>query len=535
MAKNNTSDTNKAKNTFIPTLNIGLGGTGTRALLRAKLMINKMYGEIPPYIKFLALDTTTTDFSNVDELGGTTAKFDGGEVLHLSVPNVRMLLENQPHIDKFVPGKNKGANMSILNGSGQVRSNGRIALFHNYSNIKEILRTVIESLRSNHQDENTANKYFRDSKNKVIINVVCSIAGGTGSGMFLDIPFIIHSLGILEPNDEINAYLVLPEIYISGLKGVEKKRLRPNAYGALKELDFLSYEAINKKLKIQYNSNRSYSIEKEPYKYIFLIDNQDHKGINIYTKVDEINDFLGACLYLSGGAAAKDLIDAMDNMKKEDVDKIERIRPIYSGMGLAEIYYDGESIANIFVDKLIRDSLLYNWTTSFKNVADISKDMDEFLKDMVIREEDQHNELIDRILSASIEQNPQTPSEYDDSEIFQISTDYIKSIREYSENISLKKRDEILNPLKTSISEFINKKMFETGGISYCRTFIKIFTEKCQSLKTMMDTEAHDKESGFEIKVTRIEEDKKTRLKISRKLRVYLKEKNVNNYGTNSL
>ena len=39
------------------TLYVGLGGTGVRAILRAKQCFMDSYGEIPPMVTFLAIDT----------------------------------------------------------------------------------------------------------------------------------------------------------------------------------------------------------------------------------------------------------------------------------------------------------------------------------------------------------------------------------------------------------------------------------------------------------------------------------------------
>ena len=39
------------------TLFVGLGGTGVKAILRAKQCFMDAYGEIPPMVAFLAIDT----------------------------------------------------------------------------------------------------------------------------------------------------------------------------------------------------------------------------------------------------------------------------------------------------------------------------------------------------------------------------------------------------------------------------------------------------------------------------------------------
>ena len=46
------------------TLLIGLGGTGFKAILNAKKMFYENYGEIPPMIGFLGIDTDRPGLEN---------------------------------------------------------------------------------------------------------------------------------------------------------------------------------------------------------------------------------------------------------------------------------------------------------------------------------------------------------------------------------------------------------------------------------------------------------------------------------------
>lgn len=57
------------------TLLIGLGGTGIKAILNAKKMFYENYGEIPPMIGFIGMDTDAPALSNVSVIAGDGTKY----------------------------------------------------------------------------------------------------------------------------------------------------------------------------------------------------------------------------------------------------------------------------------------------------------------------------------------------------------------------------------------------------------------------------------------------------------------------------
>ena len=65
------------------TLMIGLGGTGITAILNAKKMLYENYGEIPPMIGFIGIDTDRPGLSNafVEANDGTRISLSNSEQL----------------------------------------------------------------------------------------------------------------------------------------------------------------------------------------------------------------------------------------------------------------------------------------------------------------------------------------------------------------------------------------------------------------------------------------------------------------------
>ena len=129
------------------TLYVGLGGTGMAALLNTKKMFVDTYGEVPPMIGFLGIDTD----------GGAYNKF----LLSKKSPTGRVVLEQSEQLpitvekameiynyDKenleWLPEDNLRYLTSMTLGAGQVRTNGRFAFTVNRDKIIMRVRAILD-------------------------------------------------------------------------------------------------------------------------------------------------------------------------------------------------------------------------------------------------------------------------------------------------------------------------------------------------------------------------------------------------------
>src|SRR5437773_8256179 len=110
------------KHTLKKTAVIGLGGTGAQAVIYMKRKLLSTYGEIPPLIKFLVIDTTEQDEVREDEVG-----LDPGEFLKLEVREPGALMANNREIREWIP--ENIPRFSLTAGAKQVRALGRMAVF----------------------------------------------------------------------------------------------------------------------------------------------------------------------------------------------------------------------------------------------------------------------------------------------------------------------------------------------------------------------------------------------------------------------
>ena len=164
------------------TLYIGLGGTGVATLLRVKKCFIDSYGEIPPMIGFLAIDTDTAAFNKeVTSNLNKKIKLEQHELLVVSVRGALATYRNNPRDYDWVPEKNIDKLSSIAGaGAGAVRSNGRFIAYYNYARIENNIQSVITKINQHIPQES---KYTVDTNKDgieypVTINVFSSVAGG---------------------------------------------------------------------------------------------------------------------------------------------------------------------------------------------------------------------------------------------------------------------------------------------------------------------------------------------------------------------
>lgn len=133
--------------------------------------------------------------------------------------------EYHPSIMKWFPEYQGGKDDFLVHGharhggAAQWRPFGRLGLFLHIKQTYKLLDELYRRVRNATQDGSP-----------VLVYVVCSLAGGTGSGMFWDIAFLLRTI---DPDCVINGVFLLPEVFA----GVDRGgRIEANAYAALKEI-----------------------------------------------------------------------------------------------------------------------------------------------------------------------------------------------------------------------------------------------------------------------------------------------------------
>ena len=382
------------------TIYIGLGGTGVTALLKIKKCFIDSYGEVPPMIAFLAIDTDGAATSK-SETGnrGQEITLDKNELLVCTVKGALAVYQTNPNTFSWVPDQNVRALKNIQGGgAGQIRSNGRfIAYFNNHdiqTNIQSLVNRVNQLLPPNSPfqvEQNSQNIEF-----PIDVNVFASVAGGTGSGMLVDVLTLVQRA--LEAQSQVfhlYPWIVLPEIFRTINSGPSMANVLYNAYGALRELDSLAHLEPNMP-SIDFGYTQ---VNAAPFDYAFTINNTNRAGTT-FSRLDDIMDIVAKCAFLPANKMGDDLRSPFDNIRinvETGMHNIQDKKAWAVSTGSAELIYDRQSVARTMTNRIM--ALLCS--SMGQSDQDGTKDANTFVdrQDVLIRENQGRDDVINHLLS----------------------------------------------------------------------------------------------------------------------------------------
>lgn len=382
------------------TLYVGIGGTGVASLLKIKKCFIDSYGEIPPMIGFLAIDTDTSAYNkSVTSNHGEEIKLAPSELLVCSVRGALNVYRNNPKTYDWVPSQNTDKLSAIQGqGAGAVRSNGRFIAYYNNQLIKNNIQATLTKI---HQLIPHGSKYEIDTNIGGIeyatnINVIASVAGGSGSGMFIDVLCIIKE-AIQQHAIECKIYpwIVLPEIFKAISNGPSMANVLYNSYGAIRELDYIEHHSPNTP-----SINFGYSKIDEPlFNYAYVINNMNQAGVS-FKNLDDLTDVIAKSAFLPANKMGDDLTSPFDNIVNQKLAgtfKILNKDAWAASVGSAELIYDSQAVGRAIAYTTI--SQLCN--SMLQSPTDGISDANSFVDDqhVMIRENNGRDDVINALLS----------------------------------------------------------------------------------------------------------------------------------------
>lgn len=324
-----------------PTLIVGLGGTGSKIVLR---VAEKVSEEQRKSIGFAVFDTDVNELRQISENNPfvhtiqTSTKLSVGEYLDIDVHSR----------DTWFPVNAILNSKTLTEGAGQVRAISRLAL-----------ETAIRAgkMESLHQAiENLYKLEGNEYEQALRVIIVSSLAGGTGSGLILPVALYIKNYLATRFRQSANitrGFFLLPEVFYEVIKGqAERNNLKSNAYATLRELDaFLMkgdstlHEKYKDSVKIDFPCAGTGEYEQynvRPYDYCFLFDAQNADG----KKLDSFNQYLdhaANCIYAQSiGPMNKRSNSSEDNTIRKLCSEKGRNR--YAGAGTSMLIYPNEDV-----------------------------------------------------------------------------------------------------------------------------------------------------------------------------------------------
>lgn len=199
---------------LFPALIVALGHTGYRVAEELKRTITDRYGsaERVPNVRILYIDTDPEAAGTPDAPAALAPR----EVIpaRLNRSTHYMQRDTLPPVEQWMPPGSLYKLPRNPGSTGGVRAFGRLALFDHYRTVAQRVRQEVETFLTDDrlmQADKTTGLGLRTNRPRAY--VVAGLAGGTGSGMFLDVAYLVrHELrqvGYLRP-EVVGVFFVPP-------------------------------------------------------------------------------------------------------------------------------------------------------------------------------------------------------------------------------------------------------------------------------------------------------------------------------------
>ena len=248
---------------------LGLGGTGTRALLEVKTIIERSCKNARERVVCLAVDTDR------DALEAARSSEATGAVA-LNAAERAVLSDLRPHDlqpevfswldERLIP------RMEAPDGLRGARQIGRLALLQNHRDLLEKLCGAIKTLdwADFHMNE-SACLYF---------HVISGVSGVTGGSALIEMPHLLRYF--CESVDYAGRVRMFGHVFTPDVhrdSGAPMDVLNANAYAALQELDYnLSLRELEESYELHYAHDRRSANGKGYFDDVFLISGTNNAG-----------------------------------------------------------------------------------------------------------------------------------------------------------------------------------------------------------------------------------------------------------------
>lgn len=450
------------------TLFIGLGGTGAKAILRTKQCFMDAYGEIPPMIAFLAIDTDKGIRSTVlQSRSGKDVRLNDNEVCFCGIKGSALDIYNHaPSKFSWLPSRNVN-NLAGLRGegAGAVRSNGRFLIRYNADPISKAVAGKVSQIA---QPIPIGSKYDFDKNTQgmeypAIVNIVGSVAGGTGSGTLVDM--IVLASETLKGQGQlfkIQPWIVLPEVFRTMVPGPPSANVYQNSYGAMREIDYLYHLNKNNTNPLDFGFTQINHLAEE-VDDAFLVNNANTAGIQ-FQHIDDITDSIGRCMFLP----SNEVNSVTDNTKQvRFVYSVLNKEARYKSAGSAELVYDNQAVGNVLARAIISDICD---ALCCKDSVDVERDAQEWMTQVRIQEH-MEDMLTDDLLSKSAPYNT-TIGKGDD--VSQINASIFAAVNVPNVQDELKNHYKAkMDVVKTELKDKLNSVLNQQNGVGESEAFLE--------------------------------------------------------------
>jgi hypothetical protein len=295
-------DNIKVPKDILPTLIIGLGGTGYQVIKRLKELFNKRYNNEKMPIRYLLIDTDLKSFLDDSIENNEKCQLRFGDGIKNTLdwayknPNFDWLPQSPKITPDFFTSTDQGA--------GLMRPIGRLYFCKNAKFVYDVLSTAKNDLVDLHKVLTDLGSAYLENIDRHKVYIVGSLAGGTGCGVFLDVAVMLSKI-FNRDNTNLIGMFTLESCYDDKLSSDldAQNRSKANCYAALKELEFYMSSISNtndEKYLFKYNNIAEIKLEKKLLDVCYLIENKNELG-GVLTNIEDIYDLCSLQLFQEVG------------------------------------------------------------------------------------------------------------------------------------------------------------------------------------------------------------------------------------------
>ncbi len=296
-----------------PALIIGTGGSGVEVVRRFKRRFREIYPETP-YVQLLGIDTAPQEQELPD-----VPLLDEDEWLYAADFNMDFFVgENyivrHPEIRDWWREYQGLGLRHIKAGAGMRRPVGRLALYVHFDKLVDRIRAQVKEIFQSEVFNELPQQYRRS----INVYIVSSTCGGTGTGMFLDLAYVVrHVVGDVMPGINVRSrgLFFLPSVFLGTgqVKRTDAVGLNANAHGAITELDYaMSREA--RLGPVAYPGLPNVHRGDRPFQTVYLTGNQTAAGA-LYTDFHQLLERASVHIQIELASPLSEKGDArMDNV-----------------------------------------------------------------------------------------------------------------------------------------------------------------------------------------------------------------------------
>lgn len=258
-----------------PHLFIGLGGCGSQIVNEIARKLKRRKNEYDRYrnlVHFFAFDTDMGELKKCEAVDQWVpiSQFDKRQFVEHAF-GMRGSDEDELFTswwpEYYQPRATTGA------GAGQIRIESRLSVYRTLKALPQYITAVRNAVRRAYD----AGERFRDVDKQPMVHIYASLAGGTGSGSFLTMAYLMRDIMLPHQNPIVVGSFVLPGVFNGmGLPSQQLDKIMANGYAALMELEYLqgASDTPAGKIRFQYDPNAKEPIlvTHGPFNQVYLVD-----------------------------------------------------------------------------------------------------------------------------------------------------------------------------------------------------------------------------------------------------------------------